>query len=62
MLRRVDVADYAADMARELAKMAVSVELNDLAYILDMAALEADGIKATETARAPYAKRATETA
>ena len=41
METRMEVAHYAATMTRELGRMCRKVELDDLAYLLEVAAAEA---------------------
>jgi hypothetical protein len=41
MESRIQVANYAATLTRELCRMCRKVELDDLAYILEVAAAEA---------------------
>jgi hypothetical protein len=41
MESRMEVAQYAATMTRELGRMCRKVELDDLAYLLEVAAAEA---------------------
>ena len=45
MESRTHVAHYAATMARELCRMCRKVELDDLAYLLEVAAAEATKVK-----------------
>jgi hypothetical protein len=45
MESRTHVAHYAATMARELCRMCRKVELDDLAYLLEVAAAEATKAK-----------------
>ena len=47
MESRTQVAHYAATMTRELCRMCRKVELDDLAYLLEVAAAEAARVKAT---------------
>jgi len=47
MKSRAQVAQYAATMAKELRKMCHEVELNDLAYLFEVAAIEATQVRAT---------------
>jgi hypothetical protein len=47
MKNRSQVAQYAATMAKELRKMCHEVELNDLAYLFEVAATEAAQVRAT---------------
>jgi hypothetical protein len=47
MENRIQVANYAATLTRELCRMCRKVELDDLAYLLEVAAAE------TSKARAP---------
>ena len=49
MENRIQVANYAATLTRELCRMCRKVELDDLAYLLEVAAAEA--------AKEPVAKR-----
>lgn len=44
---RTQVAQYAATMARELRKMCHEVELNDLAYLFEVVAIEASQVRPT---------------
>jgi hypothetical protein len=46
MKNRSQVAQYAATMAKELRKMCHEVELNDLAYLFEVAATEAAQVRA----------------
>jgi hypothetical protein len=41
MENRIQVANYAATLTRELCRMCRKVELDDLAYLLEVAAAEA---------------------
>lgn len=50
MENRTHVAHYAATMARELGRMCRKVELDDLAYLLEVAAAEAASMRATNGA------------
>jgi hypothetical protein len=45
MESRTEVAHYAASMTRELCRMCREVELDDLAYLLEIAAAEAAKIR-----------------
>jgi hypothetical protein len=45
MENRTEVAHYAAAMTRELCRMCREVELDDLAYLLEVAASEAAKIR-----------------
>jgi hypothetical protein len=45
MESRTHVAHYAATMARELCRMCRKVELDDLAYLLEVAAAEATKVR-----------------
>jgi hypothetical protein len=45
MESRTDVAHYAGTMARELRKMCHQADLNDLAYLFEVAASEAAQVK-----------------
>ena len=47
MESRTQVAHYAATMTRELCRMCRKVELDDLAYLLEVAAAEAAKVRAT---------------
>ena len=47
MENRTQVAHYAATMARQLCRMCRKVELDDLAYLLEVAAAEAAKVRAT---------------
>jgi hypothetical protein len=47
MENRTQVAHYAATMTRELCRMCRKVELDDLAYLLEVAAAEASKVRAT---------------
>jgi hypothetical protein len=47
MESRTQVAQYAATLARELCRMCRKVELDDLAYLLEVAAVEAAKVRAT---------------
>ena len=47
MENRIQVAHYAATMTRELCRMCRKVELDDLAYLLEVAAAEASKAKTT---------------
>jgi hypothetical protein len=47
MESRTQVAHYAATMTRELCRMCRKVELDDLAYLLEVAAAEAARVRAT---------------
>ena len=49
MENRIQVANYAATLTRELCRMCRKVELHDLAYLLEVAAAEAS--------KEPVAKR-----
>lgn len=46
MEHRTEVAHYAAAMTRELCRMCREVELDDLAYLLEVAASEASKVRA----------------
>jgi hypothetical protein len=46
MESRTQVAQYAATLARELCRMCRKVELDDLAYLLEVAAAEAAKVRA----------------
>jgi hypothetical protein len=46
MENRTQVAHYAATMTRELCRMCRKVELDDLAYLLEVAAAEAAKVRA----------------
>lgn len=50
MESRTHVAQYAATMTRELCRMCRKVELDDLAYLLEVAAAEATKVKRGSTA------------
>jgi hypothetical protein len=52
MESRTHVAQYAATMTRELCRMCRKVELDDLAYLLEVAAAEATKVKRGSTADA----------
>jgi hypothetical protein len=45
MESRTQVAQYAATMTKELCRMCKRVELNDLAYLLEVAAAEATKVR-----------------
>jgi hypothetical protein len=47
MESRTQVAQYAATLTRELCRMCRKVELDDLAYLLEVAATEAAKVRAT---------------
>jgi hypothetical protein len=47
MESRKEVAQYAATMTKELCRMCRRVELNDLAYLLEVAAAEATKARST---------------
>ena len=47
MESRTQVAHYAATMTRELCRMCRKVELDDLAYLLEVAAAEAAKVRTT---------------
>jgi hypothetical protein len=47
MEHKTQVANYAATMTRELGKMCRNAELDDLAYLLEVAAAEAASVRAT---------------
>jgi hypothetical protein len=47
MESRTQVAHYAATMTRELCRMCRKVELDDLAYLLEVAAAEATKVRIT---------------
>ena len=47
MENRTQVAHYAATLTKELCRMCRNVELDDLAYILEVAAAEAAKVRAT---------------
>jgi hypothetical protein len=49
MENRTQVAHYAATLTRELCRMCRKVELDDLAYLLEVAAAEAAKAPATDT-------------
>ena len=49
MESRTHVAHYAATMTRELCRMCRKVELDDLAYLLEVAAAEATKVKRGST-------------
>lgn len=49
MQARADVAQYAATMTRELCRMCRQVDLDDLAYLLEVAASEAANARATNS-------------
>jgi hypothetical protein len=49
MESRTQVAQYAATMTKELCRMCRRVELNDLAYLLEVAAAEATRARGTHT-------------
>ena len=54
MESRTDVALYAASITRELCRMCREVQLDDLAYLLEVAAAEAAQVRpATNPARSP---------
>jgi hypothetical protein len=46
MENRTQVAHYAATLTRELCRMCRKVELDDLAYLLEVAAAEASKVRA----------------
>ncbi|MGZ3352475.1 MAG: hypothetical protein ACXWJR_02155 [Xanthobacteraceae bacterium] len=48
MENRIQVANYAATLTRELCRMCRKVELDDLAYLLEVAAAEASKERATK--------------
>jgi len=54
MDRRIEIAHYAAAMTRELGRMCREVELDDLAYLLEVAAAEAARVRSMQNGR-PYA-------
>ena len=45
MENRTQVANYAATMTKELCRMCRNVELDDLAYLLEVAAAEATKVR-----------------
>jgi len=47
MENRTQVAQYAATMTKELCRMCRRVELDDLAYLLEVAAAEATKVRVT---------------
>jgi hypothetical protein len=47
MENRTQVAHYAATMTKELCRMCRKVELEDLAYLLEVAAAEATKVRTT---------------
>ena len=47
MESRTQVAHYAATLTREICRMCRKVELDDLAYLLEVAAAEAAKVRAT---------------
>jgi hypothetical protein len=47
MENRTQVAHYAATLTRELCRMCRKVDLDDLAYLLEVAAAEAANVRAT---------------
>ena len=47
MENRSQVAQYAATMTKELCRMCRRVELDDLAYLLEVAAAEASKVRVT---------------
>jgi hypothetical protein len=47
MENRTQVAQYAATMTKELCRMCRRVELDDLAYLLEVAAAEAAKVRVT---------------
>lgn len=47
MENRTQVAHYAATLTRELCRMCRKAELDDLAYLLEVAAAEAAKVRAT---------------
>jgi hypothetical protein len=49
MENRIQVANYAATLTRELCRMCRKVELDDLAYLLEVAAAEASKERRTKT-------------
>jgi hypothetical protein len=49
MENRTQVAHYAATMTRELCRMCRKVELDDLAYLLEVAAAEAANVRALKS-------------
>jgi hypothetical protein len=49
MESRTEVAQYAATMTKELCRMCRRVELNDLAYLLEVAAAEATKVRSPHT-------------
>jgi hypothetical protein len=49
MENRMQVANYAATLTRELCRMCRKVELDDLAYLLEVAAAEASKERITKT-------------
>jgi hypothetical protein len=53
MESRTQVAHYAATMARQLCRMCRKVELDDLAYLLEVAAAEAAKVRGTNGAIQP---------
>ena len=55
MESRTHVAHYAATMTRELCRMCRRVELDDLAYLLEVAAAEAAKVRAMNGAARPAA-------
>jgi hypothetical protein len=48
MESRIQVANYAATLTRELCRMCRKVELDDLAYLLEVAAAEASKERVTK--------------
>ena len=50
MENRIQVANYAATLTRELCRMCRKVELDDLAYLLEVAAAEASKERAPKRA------------
>jgi hypothetical protein len=51
MERRIAIAHYASSMTRELGRMCREAELDDLAYLLEVAAIEAARVGSTHDAR-----------
>jgi hypothetical protein len=54
MESRTQVAHYAASMSKELCRMCRQVHLDDLAYLLEIAASEAAKARATNGSAQPH--------
>jgi hypothetical protein len=55
MENKTQVAQYAATMTKELCRMCRRVELNDLAYLLEVAAAEAARVRVVSNVSARHA-------